>query len=76
MKLNSKGHLFDILRLALIAVCPDFARCPYAACVIDLISLRCYKSEFYWDWFSWRRQGLLQGPANDSNAAKPQTTYS
>jgi hypothetical protein len=43
--------------------------------VIDLLSLTCYKSEFYWTGRG-AEAGASARPANDSNAAKPQTTCS
>jgi hypothetical protein len=44
-----------------------------SGCVIDLLSLTCYKSEFYWTGLR-TEAGASTWPANGSNAAKPQTT--
>ncbi len=45
----------------------------FPGCAIDLLSLTCYKSEFYWTGLR-AEAGASTWPANGSNAAKPQTT--
>jgi hypothetical protein len=44
------------------------------SCAIDLLSLTCYKVEFYWTSRPERQSMVLPRLANGSNAAKPQTT--